>query len=121
MNDLFHLSLKNFLMKLILFSSILYLADRLVPSLYPNFSPIFTTGLCLSVVGMIADLTIVPLFDNIPALFMGFPGITLIVWVLAKFYPDTHVSLLQAGTLALCLAPFEYLLHVYILRHLKRT
>jgi hypothetical protein len=100
------------------YASVLLAADYLVHDMYASLWPMFFTVCYLTLVGLIADLTIVPRLGNVPSLCLGFFGMLFIVWATPQFFPGNHVTLLRAAALAVCIAPLEYALHEYVLRNM---
>lgn len=98
------------------YGSVLLIADLLVPDLYGSMWPMFYTVIILTLVGMIADLVIVPRLGNVPSLTVGFVGLVLMIWAVPQLWGGNQVTLLRAAVLALCIIPLEYALHKYILR-----
>lgn len=105
----------NFTAKLILFTTLFYIEAQLYPGLQLSGPALVAIALALTMVGTIADLLIVPLLGNLPALTLGFFGMTFIIWFVAIFFPTTQITLVNAMFMSLPLGPVEYFLHRYIL------
>jgi Protein of unknown function (DUF2512) len=101
------------------YGSVLIAADYLMPGLYPSLWPMFYTVAFLTLVGLMADLAILPRLGNVASLSIGFFGVLFIVWMTPQFWPDSHVTLLRAIGMTLCIAPLEYALHIYVLRSIQ--
>ncbi|WP_067927042.1 DUF2512 family protein [Alicyclobacillus shizuokensis] len=108
----------NAVMKLLGYGSIFLIADTLLPNLYTRAWVPVITVLSLTAVGLVADLTIVPRLGNLPALGLGFFGMTGIIWAVAQFAPGNRLGWVTALALAVCLGPLEYGLHEVVLRAL---
>lgn len=104
----------NVWLKLCGYSAILYLIDVFYPSLYPSFLAIVATSAALTLVGAVADWTILPRMGNIRALSLGWLGMAAIIWGVALIWPGTRVSVGDALVMALCLGPLEYALHRFL-------
>jgi hypothetical protein len=111
-------SIVNITYKFAGYSSVLLIADFLIKGLFPTIWSIFAVSLSLTVVGAIADLTIVPRYGNIPSLALGFFGMVLIIWAVPRFWTDSHITLFRAAVMAIFIGPLEYALHRYVLRNL---
>lgn len=108
----------NFICKLIGYSFIFSLVALALPSLYPTPGPLLWSVGCLTIVGTIADATIVPRLGNIKSLALGLPGMTIVVWVVANISQSAHVNVPQAILLAICVSPLEFTFHHVILRRM---
>ncbi|QQE77505.1 DUF2512 family protein [Alicyclobacillus sp. SO9] len=119
-SHVWRISTINLLIKLILFTAVLYVEQVLFPGLYQSIWPVIVTAIVLSGVGVTADLILVPPFGNLPALAMGWFGMTFIIWFVGLWYSSAAISLVTAWFMSTGLAPIEYILHRYILDSLVR-
>lgn len=104
----------NTAIKWVGYAAILSTVERLVPRLYPSFGVIAVTASALTVVGGVADATVLQWLGNLRALFLGWFGMTAIIWGVAWMWPDARVSVTDAALIALCLGPLEYSLHRWL-------
>jgi hypothetical protein len=110
----------NLLIKLLSFLILFYIEAQLFAGLHLTTPAVAAIAISLTVVGTIADVVVVPPLGNLPALTLGFLGMTFIVWFVASFYPETQVTLVNAMLMSLPLGPIEYSLHRYVLDSLAR-
>lgn len=113
------IALANAVCKAIGFTAALYLTNMIWSgTVYQTLWPLIITALCLMVVGVVADLVIVPLLGAFWSLLPGLPGMMAILMVIGKVSSTAHVTWLQALTAAVIIAPLEYCLHRSVLYHL---
>lgn len=110
----------NFVSKLISFTILFYVEGQLFPSLHLTAGVVAAIAIALTIVGTIADLLIVPPLGNLPALTLGFFGMTAIVWSIGFFSTAAHISLTNAMFMVLPIAVIEFALHRYVLDSLVR-
>jgi len=101
----------NFSFKFAGFATVLLIADTLVPNLYTSLWPMFATTLAISIVATLGDLVVLPRLFNGPSLILSFFGLTLITYVSAWFWAQSHVTFGAAILLAMAMLPIEYLFH----------
>ncbi|MCL6452594.1 MAG: hypothetical protein K6T78_03080 [Alicyclobacillus sp.] len=107
----------NLAAKLLGYGSVFAAADTFVaPRLYGSLTYAAITVGVLTLIGLMADLVVVPVLGNVPALLLGYPVMVAIIWFVASWGADNHVSWLDAVVMALFLGPWEFLLHRMVLR-----
>lgn len=115
------LTLRNLVLKLLGFGTVLLFGTYLLEKEYFSIGPVVLTVLTLTVIGVVADYVVVPRAGNLPSLLLGFPAMTVIIWAIAHLYPPTRITLATAVVMALFLGPIEYALHQMILKNLPRV
>jgi len=101
--------------KLLGYASVFAIADTLVPQLYGSLVYAAITVAVLTLIGLMADLVIVPILGNIWSLVVGYPAMVLLTWFVASWSVSNHVTLVDAMVVALFLGPWEYFLHRIVL------
>ncbi|MGC5327652.1 DUF2512 family protein [Brevibacillus sp. SYSU BS000544] len=113
----------NFVYKLIVFPSILYLANLMFSqwiSFQSSLPVISLSGLFL-LIGIVADETILPRFGILSSTFQGFLFMTTVIWVSKWIFSSVSVTFSGALITGLMLGVVELLMHKWILKQRKKA
>lgn len=105
----------NALAKIAGYTTVFVAADTLVPSLYGAWVSIGATVVVLMLIGLLADLVIVPILGPFVSLVAGYPAMVVITWYLASWQPANHVTWLSAIVIGLFLGPWEFMIHKLVI------
>lgn len=105
----------NAVAKLLGYASVFAIADTLVPHLYGSLTYVAITVVVLTLIGLMADLVVVPVLGNVPSLLCGYPAMVVVTWFVASWSVTNHVTLVSAIVIGLFLGPWEYFLHRIVL------
>jgi len=107
----------NLMYKLILFPTIIFGAEALLPSQiqYSSWIPPFLLSTLFILIGLFADETMLPMFGNERATIQGTLFMTGATWALPFIYPGNHITLLGAAATGISLGIAEYGMHAWLL------
>lgn len=110
------ISVTNFLLKLVVGTIVLFIAQRINPFLFLNNWVVFTTAIIIAVVGVITDLYVLPRLGNGRSVLLDFIINTFLIWLVPNVWNQIPVTLSAALICSAVIALLEYSTHVFMLR-----
>lgn len=109
-------SFTNFLLKLVTVVLVLWIAGQMNPHFYVNTWVAFSTAIAVALVGIVTDLTVLPVLGNGRALAVDFIVNTLLIWGVPNLVHRAAITFPAAIVCSVIIAAVEYSTHVFMLR-----
>ncbi|RXT02874.1 DUF2512 family protein [Ammoniphilus sp. CFH 90114] len=108
----------NLLYKILLFPSVIYGAEQILPTQlqYSSWVPAAVLSTLFIFIGVVADETILPLFGNELATIQGSLFMTATTWMLPFIHPGNVITLPGAAAIGISLGIIEYAMHGWIVK-----